>query len=152
MQKEVKLCFQHDLKLIDKPYWIAKLSNQTDIYYDEDVSQYWLHLKNYLREAKLFIHHIYAIFRTVNTQVVPLNAEGYLFHRAGASYNGVFADYFIFGWVAEGRLKTGRWMLPTLEFAGFEEKDINKYAGQIIWQNESRTTLNTKPATMREPT
>jgi hypothetical protein len=128
----MSVCKQEDEYIIDKPKWLAHLSNGEIIYQDdgregEEPSQAWLRLSNYCEYNKLYIKNLTLQFRSHHEAPLPANAKGYYFiNMITAVQGGPMFDFFIVGHMTEpNKVIAQYWKIPELLFCGEEERFVS---------------------------
>lgn len=121
------LCLAYDDYLIDRPCWVAELSNGLTVYQDDgrpevDPPSAWIRLRNYLKETGEYIKKMYLQFRSHIETPLPEGAEGYYFSHmlltaAGAKRN---ATFFVIGYLRGESIYIQKWKVPELQFVDAE--------------------------------
>lgn len=112
---------QIDLFICNNPMWLAKLSNGSVVYQDDDrpgeiEPSAWIRLQEYLIENNLTIIGLGLRFKT-NQFWLPENKDGYFFCKvAGADWCGPTINYYNIGFLEDGVVHTTQYKVPELTY------------------------------------
>lgn len=149
------LCDQIDDFIVDKPFWVATLSNGVNVYQDDyrqglEPPQAWLRLKDYCFALKLNIKAIRLRFRSHWINPVPNNCLLYSFIKSLVNINITKnINCYSFGYLTqELKFNIIRWMVPELELESVNEANLLSHKDLFIfgeaWQKNDLIHPNIK--------
>jgi len=134
----MNLCTKEKDKFLkEKTIWVAKLSDGTTVYQDDDrpglvQPSSWLRMKEYVDENGLYIEELSIKFRSHVEKV--RSGEYYHFSKAIACMIGEdYENYFIFSTLKAGKLTRVWYMIPHILITNKTvTEELKKYKPNMI--------------------
>lgn len=134
------ICTQEDEFVLEKPHWIAHLSNGEKVYQDDgregvEPQAAWLRLREYCRQTNISVVDLALRFRSHYEAPLPKNRDGYFFVNKAVRWSG--SDTFSFmliGCVDELQEKVfvQTWKVPELYKVGEEYRTFENTYETLI--------------------
>lgn len=141
----MNLCKSHN-EYVGDLYWVAKLSNQECIYYDNrtELEPCWLRLQKYIEDKSLSIDEIELCFRS-HREKIPVSQIGYYHTKAasgiisvsgGGSFGTTTEEIWKFGCLLDDKtVKIQWWRVPELIIINEDFKTVEECKKLIIRNN-----------------
>ena len=134
-----KVLFNDLIELYSEPIWIATLSDNSEVYQDDNpdpiIGSAWVRLGNFIRKSNLSIVSIRLRFRS-HIELAAEGGDAFYFAKGASGFWGnpnTFHSYVV-GTRKNGILTVGRWLVPELVCEDTEIREIE--------DNDSRLIIN----------